>query len=144
MSDEIYAINSVAWIIGNLLVAYIAIGVVAFVVGYFILFDPGATAAGRLIFRFFVSLVGIIGLIFIGTYIDPAGDRDWNALPYDVEVWRPILRVFIYGYVSFSITTLAMLLAMRKWWPHRILKAGDRNLVKVRHTHETNTTTEND
>lgn len=127
------AINTLAYVIANLLVIYISIGVVAFVIGYYVLFDPSATTAGKMIFRFFLSLVGIIGLVFIGTFINPVGDTSWDTLPLGIEPWRPILRLLIYGYVAFTITSLAVLLWLRKYRPNRIKSAPDRILVKVRH-----------
>lgn len=134
MTDILLGVNSFAWILGNILVAYISVGVFIFVIVYYVLFDPKATTAGKMIFRFFLSLIGIVGLIFIGTFIDPAVDREWSTLPPDVDVWRPILRVFIYGYVAFAITNLAILLVVRKWWPARLDTAIDKDLVKLRHT----------
>lgn len=127
-------INAIAWVTGNLLVAYIELAIIVFVIGYYVLFDPRATTAGTMIFRFMLSLVSIILLVFIGTFVDPSHNRNWNALPADVDLWRPILRVAIYGYVAYTITSLAVLLAIRKWRPHLVKKASDMNLVQPRHT----------
>lgn len=136
MLDILQSINEVAWVVGNLLIAYIAIGVIVFVISYFIFFDPRATTAGKLIFRFFVSLVGIVMLIFVGTYIDPAADRMWLVLPPDVDDWRPLLRVLIYGYVAYTVTSLAILLAIRKWRPAKVHSQRDLDIVKLRNTSE--------
>lgn len=133
-------INSIAWVSANILVAYIALGVVVFVVGYYIFFDPNATTAGKMIFRFMLSLVGIILLAFIGTYIDPSHGRAWLEYPDDVDVWRPIVRVIIYAYVAFSITTLAAFLFIRKWRPEKMKKKSDLKLVEPRHPHTGQTT----
>lgn len=133
MADLLNFVNTLAYQIANLFVIYIAIGVVVFVIGYYALFDPRATTAGRLVFRFFLSLVGIIGLVFIGTYIDPIDDHSWTTLPSGVEPWRPLLRLIVYGYVAYTITSLAVLLWLRKYRPHKIKSAPDKELVKVRH-----------
>lgn len=127
-------INPTAWVIGNLFIAYDAIAVLVFVVGYFIIYDPNTTTAGKFIFRFFLSLLGLIILVFVGTYIDPTGDRSWLDMPEDVDDWRPLFRIFVYGYIGFSTTSLAILLVIRKWWPQKVKTAAD--LVKPRH--ETN------
>lgn len=127
-------VNPIVWVIGNIFVAYDAIIVLIFVIGYIIIYDPRTTTAGKLIFRFFVSLMGLIILVFVGTYIDPADDRSWLELPHDVDVWRPVLRTIVYGYIGFSVTSLAVLLVIRKWWPDKVKTAPD--LVKPRH--ETN------
>lgn len=129
-------INTFAWVAGNILVAYTAIAIVVFVIAYYVLFDPKATTAGKFIFRFMLSLVGVILLVFIGTYVDPSPNRTWSFLPPDVSSWRPILRFLIYGYVAFTITSLAVLLAVRKWRPNRVRLKSDRDLVEVRHTKE--------
>ena len=74
-------INTIAWVMGNVLVAYTAIAITVFVLGYYILFDPRATTAGRLLFRFMLSLVGVISLIFVGTFVNPPVDRGWTGPP---------------------------------------------------------------
>lgn len=127
-------INTIAWIGANVLVAYISLAVVAFVVGYYVLFDPRATTAGKMIFRFMLSLVGVILLTFVGTFVDPSHNRSWFEYPDDVDIWRPIARIAIYGYVAYTITSLAVLLWIRKWKPHLVKKASDLNLVQPRHT----------
>lgn len=132
-------INQYAWVAGNLLIAYIAACVFFFVVAYYILFDPSATTAGRMIFRFFLSLVGVIGLNFIGAFVDPIADIAWSELPSGVEAWRPILRFVVYSYLAYSITSLAILLALRKWWPKRLRTYDDYELVKLRQTGELKT-----
>lgn len=127
-------INPVAWVVANMVLAYIAFALVVFVVMYYALFDPQATTGGKLIFRFMISLVGLIGLLFLGIFVDPAPDREWFSYPGDyVEWWRPVLRLFIYGYVAFTITSLAVLLVKRKWFPSRIEAIAPQPLVKVRH-----------
>ena len=131
------AINAVAWVFGNVVLAYTAIALLAFLVAYYSIFDPSATTGGKLIFRFMLSLAGVIVLVFIGIFMDPSPDREWFIFPEDsVEWWRPILRLAINGFVAYSISSLAWLLAVRKWWPHKVKKASDINLVKVRHTNE--------
>lgn len=136
MLDVMKTINEYAWIIGNLLVSYTAVTILAFVIMYAILFDPRATIAGKFIFRFMLSLVGITVLVFIGTFIDPSHDREWYNLPADVEAWRPLLRVVIYGYVAYTITSLSCLLVIRKWYPRGLKNQQDLSLVVPRHTTE--------
>lgn len=133
--SELYAvidtvINPTAWVFGNLLVAYDSVAILMFTVSYFVWFDPRATTGGKLIFRFFVSLLGVITLVFIGTFIDPAGDRIWLDLPSDVDLWRPVFRVIVYGYIGVTTTSLYVLLVIRKWRPSKTKAEPD--LVKVR------------
>lgn len=136
MNDVLEYFNAIAWVGSNLLIAYIAIALVVFVLAYGILFDPKATTAGKMIFRFLYSLIGVIGLVYLGTFINPPENREWSAYPGDVHVWRPIVRLIIYGYVAYAITTLAIALGIRKWKPHLIRTAKDLEVVKVRHTTE--------
>lgn len=127
------AFNGVAWIASNILVFYISIVLVIFVVFYFIIFDPKATTAGRFIYRFIVSLVGVIGLVFIGNYIDPANGRQWFQFPGDILWWRPFVRLVVYTYVAYSVTALQVLLVIRRWWPGKLRTSLDRQIVKLRH-----------
>lgn len=136
-SEVTNAINAVAWVLGNVVLAYTAIALIGFLIAYYAIFDPSATTGGKLIFRFMLSLAGVIVLVFIGIFVDPSPDREWFIFPEaSVEWWRPILRLAIYGFVAYSISSLAWLLAVRKWWPHKVKKASDINLVKVRNTSE--------
>lgn len=131
-------INEVAWVVSNLALAYTCVVLVVFIVAYVIIFDPRATTGGQLIFRFMLSLVGVIVLSYIGVFVDPAPDRSWFLYPGEdlVETWRPITRLVVYVFVAFSITALSRLLILRKWFPHKVKKAGDLVLIKPRHTSE--------
>lgn len=136
-NEIVNVINVVAWVVGNVILAYTAVALIGFLIAYYAIFDPSATTGGRLIFRFMLSLAGVIFLVFIGIFVDPSPDREWFMYPEgSVEWWRPLLRLVIYGFVAYSISSLAWLLAVRKWWPHKVTKASDINLVKVRHTSE--------
>lgn len=132
MEEHFFFINALAWVLGNILVAYTAVAIVVFVIGYYVLFDPGATTAGKFVFRFMLSLVGVILLVYIGTYMDPQPNRTWDTLPSDVATWRPILRLVVYSYVAFTITSLAVLLWVRKWRPEKVKSLPDKQLLKVR------------
>lgn len=135
--DILNAINAVLWVVSNVLLAYSAIMLVLFLIAYIAIFDPKATTGGKLIFRFMISLVGVISLSFIGIFIDPVPGRDWWSFPVgEVEWWRPVLRVLIYGFTAFSISALIKLLVYRKWFPQKLKKASDINLVQPRHTSE--------
>lgn len=131
--DVINTINTIAWVLANLILAYTALALVIFVIMYYALFDPKATTGGKLIFRFMLSLVGVIGLVFVGIFVDPSVSRPWSTYPEDIEWWRPVLRLVIYSYVAFTITSLAALLVRRKWRPHSLKIAPAQDLVKVRH-----------
>ncbi len=131
--EVINTINATAWVLSNVVLAYTALALLIFVIMYYVLFDPKATTAGKLIFRFMVSLVGVIGLVFLGVFVDPAIDSIWSSYPTDVEPWRPVLRLSVYTYVAFTITALAILLVRRKWRPNSIKIAPAQDLVKVRH-----------
>lgn len=133
-SDEF---NQFAWIFSNFLLAYIAIVLIVFTISYVILFDPKATTAGRFIFRFALSLVGIIGLSFIGVFIDPSPGRAVLQFPGDVLWWRPAIRLVGYGYVAFTVTGLCVLLYNRKWHPNRLRTILDREIVKTRQEENT-------
>ena len=135
--NVVNAINTVAWVLGNVLLAYTAFALITFLLAYYTIFDPSATTGGRLIFRFMLSLAGVIVLVFIGIFVDPSPNLEWYVFPGEsIEWWRPLMRLAVYSFVAYSISSLAWLLAVRKWWPHKVKKASDINLVKVRHTSE--------
>lgn len=127
-TDFLGGFSAFAWIAANLLLAYITGVLLLFVVMYYIWYDPRATTAGRFVFRFMVSLLGIMALVYIGSWLDPAPGRAWNEYPGDVLWWRPALRLIVYLYVAFSISALAVVLALRKFWPHKLTTAEKKTL----------------
>lgn len=127
------AFNAYFWITANVLVAYIGAMLVIFLVAYYILFDPRATTAGRFLYRFALSLLGVVILIFIGTWLDPVPGRAWNEYPGDVLWWRPLLRFVSYLAVAYTVSGLNILLFVRKYWPHLLRTSQDRDLIKPRH-----------
>jgi len=132
-TEAVHAYNTFAWVTSNLLVAYIALLLCVFVAGYQLLFDPSATTAGRFVFRFALSLIGVIGLVAISLFVDPQMGRRWFEYPGDVLAWRPTVRLLAYGYVAYTITGLAVLLGYRKWRPELLRTApADQDLVKPR------------
>lgn len=135
----INGVNQFAWITSNILIAYIALVLIVFTVSYIVFFDPKATTAGKFIFRFAFSLIGIVGLSFIGIFIDPSPGRAVLEFPGDVLWWRPIIRLLGYGYVAFAITGLCVLLYNRKWHPERLRTSLDNQLVKTRHEEHVDT-----
>lgn len=129
--------NSVIWVISNVALAYSGIALVIFIVAYYLVFDHTATTGGKILFQFMLSLVGVMFLAFVGVFINPSPDRSWIDFdPNTVDAWRPILRLIVYGFVAYAISALITLLALRKWYPHRIRKASDILSIKVRHTAE--------
>lgn len=130
--DGLRDINAALWLLGNLLLAYTSIVLVLFVVSYGFIFDPRATTGGKLIYQFMLSLAGVLVLVFVGIYVDPINNNSWMKLPDTVDWWRPALRLLVYGFVAYSITSLVVLLVMRKWFPHKLKKASDLELVHPR------------
>lgn len=125
-------VNAVFWLLSNLTVVYIAVALIAFVFAYPILFDPGATTAGKLVLRFALSLVGVIGLVFVSLFINPRQGGAWFEYPGDVFWWRPAVRFLVYVYVAYSITSLDVLLWLRKYRPHLVQTAPDENTLPVK------------
>lgn len=121
--------NSIAWVTANVTLLYIGVVLAVFVVAYYILFDPHATTGGKLIFRFAVSLLGVIALVIVGTYVNPPSERTWFTYPGDAVWWRPSVRLVVYGYVAYTITSLTVYLGIRKFRPDRLKTAKDYDLV---------------
>lgn len=130
--DWLVGLNTFAWVFTNLIVAYIAVVLVGFVLAYYAWFDPRATTAGKYVFRFILSLIGVIGLVFVSLFVDPAMGRKWFEYPGDILWWRPAVRLVIYGYVAFTVTGLAVVVMLRKWKPSLLRTAKDHDLVQPR------------
>ena len=126
-------LNPTFWIVANLTLVYVVVLLIAFTVLYPTLFDPGATAGGRMIFRFALSLTLVIAVIVIGIFIDPRHDIPWYEFPGDTVWWRPTVRLGAYLYVAYAITKLVVFLWKRKFHPERLKTAPDKLLVKPRH-----------
>lgn len=125
-------INSIAWIATNIVIVYIGVALLVFTIAYYILFDVKATTAGIFIWRFVLSLVGVMALVIIGVWVDPSTGSSWFQYPGDIVWWRPLVRFLVYVYVGFTITGLAVLLGIRKWKPNKIKIAPLKNLVVPR------------
>jgi hypothetical protein len=132
--DWLTPIITVLWIISNVLIVYNAVALLVFTVMYRLLFNPKATTAGRYIFRFFLSLLGVFAIVFVGVFVEPSYSRDWWEMPADLSLWRSSARVVVYGYVTFTISALFVTLLLRKWWPHKIKTAIDKELLVPRKT----------
>jgi len=132
--DILNVLNQILWVLGNVLLMYSSIALLVFLTAYLIIFDPRATTGGKLIFQFMLSLIAVMATVVIGIYIDPTANHSWLVLPDGVAVWRPALRFLVYGFVAYSITSLAILLVMRRWFPQRLKKASDMSLAQPRHT----------
>lgn len=133
MNDPVELVNAIFWVFSNILVVYIAFALVVFTIGYFAIFDPYQTRGGGLIFRFTASLIGVIGLVVLSTFVDPPMGRSWLTYPNDVVWWRPALRFLVYLGVAYTITRLSIHLAISKWWPEKVRTYPDETtLVRPR------------
>lgn len=103
-------LNDVLWNIGNGIIVLIFIAALLFTIIYPILFNPRLTTGGWLIWQAIASVAGIGFLIIIGLYFDP----------HDDAVWRPLLRVFVYGLVAYTFGRLVVFLIIRRFWPNRV------------------------
>lgn len=130
-------LNAILWVTSNIMVGYIALALIVFVAAYPIFFDPGATTAGRLILRFGTSLVGVIGLVAISVFVDPREGSMWFEYPADIAPWRPVVRFVAYGYVSYAVTSLVVLLWLRKYRPRSVQTApNETSIPRIRNTKE--------
>jgi hypothetical protein len=136
--------DAVDWVVANVILAYIAFVLLIFVIGYYVLFDPKSTTAGRFIFRFAVSLVLIVGLTFVGLFVDPKHDEMWFQYPVEIAWWRPFVRLIGFGYAAFAVTSLTILLGYRKWAPSKLRTAKDLEILKLRHSYNYDLTPKNE
>lgn len=133
---DIERVSALFWVFGNILIVYSAFALIVFVIGYYILFDPSATTAGKVLFRFMLSLTGVICIAYIGLILFPVTGRPWYVPPPATDLWWAIVRFVIYCHLAFTVTSLAVLLVIRKWFPKRIKSAPFKELVRVRHDTE--------
>lgn len=133
MPDWLTEINAVLWVSSNVLVGYITLAVYVFIIGYYALFNPRATTAGRLLFNLLVSLAFVMTLVFIGVFIDNRPDEDWLSFRGDTLWWRPSLRIMGYGFLAYAVTALIVFLAKVKWFPHLLKTSRDKELIRLRH-----------
>lgn len=107
-------VNPIFWIISNLLVAYVAVVMAAFVAFYGLGFKWWIRPAGVSIFVFTASLLAVILLSVIGLFINPRSGVPWYVYPPDVFIWRPALRFLIYLTVAIAATNL-LWTAFQRW-----------------------------
>ena len=131
--DFLEWLDPIFWVIANLGLIYIGVLLLAFTVLYPTLFDPSATTGGKMIFRFVLSLSMVVALIVVGIFIDPRHDIPWYEYPGDTIWWRPTIRLAVYTYISYTITSLVIFLWKRKFYPQKLKRAPDKELVKPRH-----------
>lgn len=109
--------NEFLWPLANVLVVYVTLALLTFCIGYPILFNPRASTTGRGILRFAISLLGVMVLVFVSLFVDPRDDVPWWVLPVGVDVWRPVVRVVVYGFASYAVTALGVTLHLRRFRP---------------------------
>jgi hypothetical protein len=132
MTGVLDIMNTFFWVASNVLVGYVGALLVIFVIGYVAIFEPRATTGGRLILRFAVSILGIVFLVFLGVYVDPVGGRTWYSYQGDAADWRPFVRFIGYIFVAYTITSLTVFLFIRKFLPHKVKNAEERDFVRPR------------
>ena len=115
-------INDVLWFVVNVLAFVASVTIVVATIAYYAFFDPRATTAGKMIFRFMVSLSGVI---VIGAVAKLTGVTEETT-------WWLILALLVYAYLAFTVISLAVFLAIRKWKPQKFKKKSDVNVVKPR------------
>ena len=131
--DILEWINPISWAAANLALIYIGVLLLAFTILYPILFDPSATTGGTTIFRFALSLSLVVAVIVVGIFIDPRHDLPWYTYSGDTIWWRPVIRLAVYLYVAYTITSLVIFLWKRKFHPQKSKRSPDKDLVKPRH-----------
>ena len=131
--DFLEWLNPTIWVIANLALIYIGVLLLAFTILYPTLFDPRATTGGKMIFRFALSLSLVVAIIVVGIFIDPRHDIPWYEYPGDTIWWRPIVRLGACLYVAYTITSLVTFLWKRKFYPQKLKRTPDKELVKPRH-----------
>lgn len=132
MPDWLTEINAIFWVSSNALVGYITFATYIFLVAYYIMFNPRATTAGRLLFRLLFALGGVMTLVFIGVFIDNRPDEDWLTFPGDTIWWRPVLRIFGYAFLACAVTALIKFMITVKWFPHKLKTPRDKELIRLR------------
>lgn len=92
-------VNPVLWVIADLELFFVSLVMLAFVAIYFFVYRWFDYAAGRSIMVFTAALLLVLILIDTSQF---TGKNPWFVYPTDSVVWRPALRVAIYGIVSYA------------------------------------------
>lgn len=132
MPDWLITINTIFWVSSNALVGYITAAVYVFLVAYYVMFNPQATTAGRLLFRLLFALGGVMTLVFVGVFVDNRPDEDWLTFPGDTLWWRPTLRILGYAFLAYAVTALISFMVKVRWFPHKLKTPRDKELLRLR------------
>jgi hypothetical protein len=116
--DILLGLNTVLWVVGNVVALSIFLSALLFAIVYPILFNPSLTTAGKLIWRAIFSVGGFGLLAVIGIFID--GRVPWNEMPDDVDPLRPVVRFIVFGFIAYSYASLVGLLVLRRFFPGKI------------------------
>lgn len=105
--------TDILWGIGNIVIFYFSVALVALTVFYVGFFKWWVRPAGVSIAldRISFSLV-VIGVMFVGLFIDPA--RPFWEAPPDIFTWRPVFRLVIVTLFAGSVT-FQFIVAARRW-----------------------------
>lgn len=103
-------INPILWILSNVFVIFVSLGILFFVIFYGLFLKWWEHAGGRLVMLLMVMFTGVIALVVIGVISNPVG---LLAYPEDVLVWRPAVRVVVYFGVFYAILRLDVTLVQR-------------------------------
>lgn len=122
-------LNPYFWTAANILVALILVVQIIFVVMYRKVFNPFLTTVGKYIFLFMLSLIIVIGLVFIGIFINPREGYIWWHYPGDIFVWRPIVRFLGFGFTAFAVSALTVVLWLRRYHPERLKIAPETDEI---------------
>lgn len=120
MLDVLEFINPFFWVAANILVAIIFVVLIIFVVMYRKVYNPFLTTVGKYIFLFMLSLIAVIGLIVIGIFINPREGYLWWNYPGDIFAWRPIVRFLGFGFTAYAVSSLTVVLWLRRYRPWKI------------------------
>lgn len=106
------SIGGALWIVANLTVLYVQVGVLAWF-GLYLRFDWRRTPAGQDIFVLVTALAALIAQSFVGLFVNPLGRQPWWEAPAELPLWYGILRYTVSLFLAVAVSRIVWSLIQR-------------------------------
>ena len=112
MTDMAESIGGALWIVANLTVVYVQLGVLVWF-GLYLRFDWRRTPAGQDIFVLVAALAALIAQSFVGLFVNPLGRQPWWEAPENLPLWYGILRYAVSLFLAIAVSRIVWSLIQR-------------------------------
>jgi hypothetical protein len=112
VNDMADNIGAALWIVANLTVLYVQVGVLAWF-GLYLRFDWKRTPAGQDIFLLVASLTALIVQSVAGVFVNPLGRQPWWEAPAELPLWYGALRYAVSLFLAVAVSRIVWSLIQR-------------------------------